>query len=285
VQLLLGSLWNTEGGEQIVVSHGQIIPFSLISVTMSALGSEEPESFDPTDIPQNDADESTKDEPAAEPEPAKMSKKAMKKAAKAEHYQVIKLERRAREKQMRKEKKKIKAQKRAAGELEEDDAAEQEERERKRQKMSGFGGKVVLDLAFDEMMSGKASFLLPSNLQWLIKLGIQEINSLCSQLAYTYSANRNASYPFSLLYTSLNGRTRDRLEAMNNAAYSRWTKTEWWPDSYERLWSSETDVKKSIVYLTADSTEELEELLPDETYIIGAIVDRNRYKVCSHFVF
>ncbi|KAF9062229.1 guanine-1-methyltransferase-domain-containing protein [Rhodocollybia butyracea] len=27
-----------------------------------------------------------------------------------------------------------------------------------------------------------------------------------------------------------------------------------------------------------DSTEELEELLPDEVYIIGAIVDRNRYK-------
>lgn len=38
-------------------------------------------------------------------------------------------------------------------------------------------------------------------------------------------------------------------------------------------------VKQSIVYLTADSEEELTELRPNETYIIGGIVDRNRYKV------
>ncbi|KAJ4479130.1 guanine-1-methyltransferase-domain-containing protein, partial [Lentinula aciculospora] len=208
-----------------------------------------------------------------------MSKKAMKKAAKAERYQAFKLERRAREKQIQKEKRRIKAQKRAAGEL--DDSAELEEKARKRQKMSGFGGKVVLDLAFDELMSEK------------------EINSLCSQLAYTYSANRNASYPFTLLCTSLNGRTRDRLEAINDGAYRRWSHTEWWDDCYDCLWSSspgassstagsieeigstqtELDTKKqSVIYLTADSGEEIEELKPDEIYIIGALVDRNRYK-------
>ncbi|KAJ3895597.1 guanine-1-methyltransferase-domain-containing protein [Lentinula edodes] len=204
----------------------------------------------------------------------KMSKKAMKKAAKAERYQAFKLERRAREKQMQKEKRRLKAQKRAAGEL--DDSAELEEKARKRQKMSGFGGKIVLDLSFDELMSEK------------------EINSLCSQLAYTYSANRNASYPFTLLCTSLNGRTRDRLEAINDSAYKRWTHTEWWENSYDYLWSSpgassstreasltqaDLDVQKqNIVYLTADSGEEIEELKPGETYIIGALVDRNRYK-------
>ncbi|KAJ3982271.1 guanine-N(1)--methyltransferase [Lentinula detonsa] len=203
-----------------------------------------------------------------------MSKKAMKKAAKAERYQSFKLERRAREKQMQKEKKRIKAQKRAAGEL--DDSAELEEKARKRQKMSGFGGKVVLDLAFDDLMSDK------------------EINSLCSQLAYTYSANRNASYPFTLICTSLNGRTRDRLQAINDGAYKRWARTEWWDDSYERFWlspgasgssekagptSADLDARqRSLVYLTADSGEEIEELKPDETYIIGALVDRNRYK-------
>jgi len=175
---------------------------------------------------------------------------------------------------MQKEKKKLKAQKRAAGEL--DDSAELEEKARKKQKMSGFGGKVVLDMGFDKLMSEK------------------EINSLCSQLAYTYSANRNAAYPFSLLYTSVDGKTRDRLEAINNGAYKRWSHTEWWQDSYERLWCSPgasssqsveteqpeagTTTKQNIVYLTADSGEELEELKPDETYIIGAIVDRKRYK-------
>jgi tRNA (guanine9-N1)-methyltransferase len=37
--------------------------------------------------------------------------------------------------------------------------------------------------------------------------------------------------------------------------------------------------KTSVVYLTADSSEELCELSPDEVYIIGGIVDHNRYKV------
>lgn len=99
------------------------------------------------------------------------------------------------------------------------------------------------------------------------------------------------------------------MEAINNGAYKRWSHTEWWNDSYERLWSSPgaststlqaqkgesseeavagagpdviaTTTKQTIVYLTADSGEELEELRPEETYIIGALVDRNRYKVCS----
>lgn len=37
--------------------------------------------------------------------------------------------------------------------------------------------------------------------------------------------------------------------------------------------------KSAVVYLTADSEDELSELRPDETYIIGGICDHNRYKV------
>ena len=37
----------------------------------------------------------------------------------------------------------------------------------------------------------------------------------------------------------------------------------------------------TVVYLTADSEQELVELKPEETYIIGGICDHNRYKV--HF--
>jgi len=144
-------------------------------------------------------------------------------------------------------------------------------------------------------------------------LSLQETTSLCSQLAYVYSANRRSPNPFqSLLFTSLNGRTLSRLEKVNNAGYKRWAGTEWWSDSYERLWeqslgkpapedSKSSEEEKSaedngndssrerllatpvsrdrVVYLTADSSEVLEELKEGETYVIGGICDHNRYKV------
>ena len=158
-------------------------------------------------------------------------------------------------------------------------------------------------------------FLILSSSSTLYNKTFQEITSLCSQLAYTYSANRNASYPFSLLYTSLNGRTMARLESMNNAGYKRWTEAEWWMEGYEHLWTMSemkgqppdmTSMDESqapgstssltvrapakcpqnaVIYLTADSEEELLELRPEETYIIGGICDHNRYKVGRWCIF
>lgn len=114
-----------------------------------------------------------------------------------------------------------------------------------------------------------------------------------------------------MLFTSLNGRTFERLEGICEAAYKRWEGTEWWNHSYEKLWQSTQELKEengdeveegechvtkevetkkkgtqpqrapreSVVYLTADSDFELSELIQGETYIIGGICDHNRYKV------
>lgn len=119
-------------------------------------------------------------------------------------------------------------------------------------------------------------------------------------MAYTYSANRRAAHAFSvLIFTSLNGRTKQRLDAINDAGYRRWSRTEWWEEGCDRLWTEhpqslgeETDTqgsialpaqtdRKKIVYLTADSSEELLELNEGETYIVGGICDHNRYKVSA----
>ena len=133
---------------------------------------------------------------------------------------------------------------------------------------------------------------------------------MCSQMAYTYSVNRHASYPFSLFFTSLDGRTNDRLQSLGNASYKRWSNVHWYPDNYESLWlgdldastsslKTETEIlaanqpststdgesaviprfpKSSFVYLTADTEDELQEIKADEIYIIGGICDHNRYK-------
>jgi tRNA (guanine9-N1)-methyltransferase len=144
-----------------------------------------------------------------------------------------------------------------------------------------------------------------------------------SQCAYCYSSNRKATQPFSsLLYTSLNGRTKARLDTLGT--YQNWRGIEWWEEGYEELWAETappthqdatdtihtgtnsadenassslpytttytcpvtksqkprtTSAKDKVVYLTADSDFELSELDPTETYIIGGIVDKNRYKV------
>ncbi|KIK44933.1 hypothetical protein CY34DRAFT_802158 [Suillus luteus UH-Slu-Lm8-n1] len=208
------------------------------------------------------------DQPQAEEnsitsQPLPLSKKAQKRAAKAARLQEQKAERRAREKEAKKRKRRERA---LAGDAE----------PRKRRKMGGFdqtsfAAQVVIDLGFDDMMTDK------------------EVTSLTSQLAYTYSANRRSSTPFtSLLFTSLNGRTKARLDAINDAGYKRWTNTKWWEEGYDRIWTFKSDScdgdedldahRANVVYLTADSEEELMELKEGEIYVIGGICDHNRYK-------
>jgi tRNA (guanine9-N1)-methyltransferase len=95
------------------------------------------------------------------------------------------------------------------------------------------------------------------------------------------------------------------------ATYQNWRGVEWWEEDYNQLWTLDgTEVpldwsgedknqitrtftcpvtsivrhrtnsaKNKVVYLTADSDIELLELDPEETYVVGGIVDKNRYKV------
>lgn len=54
------------------------------------------------------------------------------------------------------------------------------------------------------------------------------------------------------------------------------------PESTSSLLNARAPTKSpqdTVVYLTADSEEDLSELKPEETYIIGGICDHNRYKV------
>ncbi|KAJ7228199.1 guanine-1-methyltransferase-domain-containing protein [Mycena pura] len=204
----------------------------------------------------NTAEDDIAEELAQSEKPPQPTKSSLKKAARRQRLAALKPERRAREKLARKKKQREKAERRAAGDLDDDPPPPP----KKRRVGPPFGGRVVVDLGFDEKMTEK------------------EVQSLCSQLGYTYSANRSAENPFKLVFSSLNGKCLARLESQCDAAYRRWQHSEWWSEGYERLWGADPTVKQSIVYLTADSDEELTELKPDETYIIGGICDHNRLK-------
>ncbi|CCM03356.1 uncharacterized protein FIBRA_05485 [Fibroporia radiculosa] len=161
-----------------------------------------------------------------------LSKNAQKRLAKAARVEEQKKERRAAEKERRKERRRKQHEEKRA-EKEQGAQSADEERARKKRKMGEgpqrpFGANIVVDLGFDDMMTEN------------------EIKSLTSQLAYTYSANRKAERPFaSLLFTSLNGRTMTRLESLSNAAYKRWVNAHWWQEGYERLWEGCPPVRQS----------------------------------------
>ncbi|GBC06404.1 hypothetical protein RclHR1_06800008 [Rhizophagus clarus] len=114
--------------------------------------------------------------------------------------------------------------------------------------------KVVIDLSFDELMTDA------------------EITSLTLQLSRCYSANRSATRPVNLYFTSYGGRVQERFNTKlqnhinwKNVAFE--TRTYW--DCFN---------KEKLVYLTADSNEYVQELDEKKIYIIGGLVDKNRHK-------
>lgn len=270
-------------------------------------------SLDPTTMENDTVEKSTPPENASES--IVLSKKAQKRALKMARLEERKMERRAKERAAKKEKKRKRAERLAAGEQLSED--ERQKRAKVDRAKDPFAARVVLDLGFDDKMSDKVRGVLAFHSMSQTVSSSQEITSLCSQLAYVYSVNRRSPNPFqSLLFTSLNGRTLSRLEKLNDAGYRRWVGTEWWTESYNRLWAqdsagsapgdgessggaaSEEDCTEDngddsdperllatpvsrdrVVYLTADSTEVLDELKEGETYVIGGLCDHNRYKV------
>jgi tRNA (guanine9-N1)-methyltransferase len=74
--------------------------------------------------------------------------------------------------------------------------------------------------------------------------------------------------------TSLNKRLLARYEGTLQNQHLKWKGMSFSNDPY--LVTPEE--KESLVYLTADSTNTIHELEPGKKYIIGGIVDRNRYK-------
>lgn len=114
------------------------------------------------------------------------------------------------------------------------------------------GVTIVLDCGFDELMTEN------------------EIVSMASQLTRCYSANRQAEKQVKLEVTGFNGRLRKRYEENLGNTHLHWKGVTFSEGEYE--------VGDDVVYLTADTTEEVEVLQPGMRYIVGGIVDRNRYK-------
>ncbi|KAF5472635.1 hypothetical protein F2P56_009334 [Juglans regia] len=132
-----------------------------------------------------------------------------------------------------------------------------EERGRKIERLTGardWGQKIVIDLDFAHLMT-------PT-----------EIHSLVQQIMYCYAVNGRCSSPCHLWLTGCEGEMGSQLQRL--PGFDKWIIEKEDRSYIEAL----EDQKESLVYLTADAETVLEELDPKKIYIVGGLVDRNRWK-------
>src|SRR4051794_21189801 len=87
--------------------------------------------------------------------------------------------------------------------------------------------------------------------------------------------NKTADAGIPLTITCFQGKLQERFDAVY-PAHDRFNRVDFTKKTYLELFP-----KERLVYLTADAEESLEHLVDGDVYIIGGIVDRNRYKVCQ----
>ncbi|CAH1423708.1 unnamed protein product [Lactuca virosa] len=132
-----------------------------------------------------------------------------------------------------------------------------EERESKALRLSEakkHGQNIVIDLEFSDLMAPN------------------EIHSLVKQIMYCYAVNGRSVIPSHLWLTGYEGEIGNQLQKI--PGFDKWIIEK---DNGPYINTFETQ-KEHLVYLTADSEAMLDELDPKKIYIVGGLVDRNRWK-------
>ena len=133
----------------------------------------------------------------------------------------------------------------------------------------------------------------------------KEINSLAIQIRYCYSSNKRSTHPCQLTATSIgcneisnndtntnddtsngnkgkeqiNCMTLNHLRKVNG--FDEWSNYAFQvtSDSFDQYFQGKI---QNVVYLTSDSENTITTLENDKIYVIGGIVDRNRYKQLTY---
>lgn len=120
--------------------------------------------------------------------------------------------------------------------------------------------RVLIDLDFKEFMRAN------------------EVSSLCQQVMYSYGTMRRGARPIRLCLSSVNDIIKEKLEKISG--FNSWL-AEISESDFMKMNEEREDFqydKEHIIYLSADAEETMTELDPSCLYVIGGIVDRNRYK-------
>jgi len=182
----------------------------------------------------------------------KMSKKAMKRQKKMEDWERKKLEKKLAKKKKLEERKKAEQENPKPEEKKDIPKVSKFELSLEDyNKMMPLGQRIVIDCNFDDKMSER------------------EFKSLVQQLSYVYCTNKRAKHPSNVCITGIGPNIKHQLEKVN---YEKW-RIKFSEEDYMKLYP-----KEDLVYLTADATDIMTTIDPSKVYIIGGLVDRNRYK-------
>lgn len=140
--------------------------------------------------------------------------------------------------------------------------------------------RVVIDCSFDQHMTK------------------DEKTKTCKQLLRVYTLNRRAPRPMPVYFCGLKEGTEMMEIFKKNDGYEHWDvsncRRSWWATEViiHALFLLQIKVqeptyleqfpKERLVYLTSDSDNILGELNQDDVYVIGGLVDHNRYKGICH---
>lgn len=135
------------------------------------------------------------------------------------------------------------------------------------------GMRVVIDCDFEHLMNEQGN------------------KSMVRQIIDLYGVNKVSTNPFRVILYGVGKQIKEGLEKSN---YKNWIGIEiYFKEDFpsfdkfieEILYKDDKramdDIKKSIYYLSADSENNIENIDNSATYIIGGIVDRNKYKGLS----
>lgn len=104
------------------------------------------------------------------------------------------------------------------------------------------------------------------------------LKSLCQQLMFSYSYNRRHINPVDLIFSGIGEKMLEQLKKCNCEKWGYVTITQEEYINLPQFQINQNDNPKQLIYLSGDAEETLDELRNDCAYIIGGIVDRNRYK-------
>ena len=198
----------------------------------------------------------------------KLSKNALKRKLRAEKVALHKVEKRAAEKQRKKQRKlemtKILPDPQRPEKPKLTPAELKEIRAREFQQFIDYAKtnfSVIIDCAFQSTHTEKT------------------LKSLCQQIMICYGINRRSTCPVTIHIT---GMDEKQTQNLNKKGCSNWGNFLCHQKEYIELTDlfsvNGSNNTKEIVYLTAEAEETLETLSPNCVYVIGGVVDRNSFK-------